>query len=216
MGWIRRETEKGTTQYICPNCHDYHEFREDFGEQTFNENFVFCRRCGARNGTGTAPTLTPQNEWVSVEERLPELPEKDWCSKMVISCDKNGHVAPMIWERAQVRGKMIERWKYHWDRIYDGAGITHWMPLPAPPGEGNNVPNEPPNEPLTWNELGNMVEKPVYIVELEDVESCWVLVHTVDDIKALFVSAFDQYDYGNRELYGQTWLAYRRLPEVSP
>ena len=74
----------------------------------------------------------------------------------------------------------------------------------------------PPNEPLTWNELGNMVEKPVYIVELEDGESCWVLVHTVDDIKALFVSAFDQYDYGNRELYGQTWLAYHRLPEVSP
>lgn len=132
MGWIRRETEKGTTQYICPNCHDYHEFREDFGEQTFNENFIFCRRCGARNGTGTAPTLTP------------------------------------------------------------------------------------PNEPLTWNELGNMVEKPVYIVELEDGESCWVLVHTIDDIKALFVSAFDQYDYGNRELYGQTWLAYRRPPEVSP
>ena len=74
----------------------------------------------------------------------------------------------------------------------------------------------PPNEPLTWNELGNMMEKPVYIVELEDGESCWVLVHTVDDIKALFVSAFDQYDYGNRELYGQTWLAYRRLPEGSP
>lgn len=71
----------------------------------------------------------------------------------------------------------------------------------------------PPNEPLTWNELGNMVEKPVYIVELEDGESCWVLVHTVDDIKALFVSAFDQYDYGNRELYGQTWLAYRCPPE---
>ena len=68
MGWIRRETEKGTTQYICPNCHDYHEFREDFGEQTFNENFVFCRRCGARNGTGTAPTLTPPNEPLTLEE----------------------------------------------------------------------------------------------------------------------------------------------------
>lgn len=81
----------------------------------------------------------------------------------------------------------------------------------------SNMPTlTPPNEPLTWNELGNMVEKPVYIVELEDGGSCWVLVHTVDDIKALFVSAFDQYDYGNRELYGQTWLAYRRLPEVSP
>lgn len=78
----------------------------------------------------------------------------------------------------------------------------------------SNMPTlTPPNEPLTWNVLGNMVEKPVYIVELEDGESCWVLVHTVDDIKALFVSAFDQYDYGNRELYGQTWLAYRRPPE---
>ena len=78
----------------------------------------------------------------------------------------------------------------------------------------SNMPTlTPPNEPLTWNELGNMVEKPVYIVELEDGESCWVLVHTVDDIKALFVSAFDQYDYGNRELYGQTWLSYRRPPE---
>lgn len=78
----------------------------------------------------------------------------------------------------------------------------------------SNMPTlTPPNEPLTWNELDNMIAKPVYIVELEDGESCWVLVHTVDDIKALFVSAFDQYDYGNRELYGQTWLAYRRPPE---
>ena len=123
------------------------------------------------------PTLTPQNEWVSVEERLPELPEKDWCSKMVISCDKNGHVAPMIWERAQVRGKMIERWKYHWDRIYDGAGITHWMPLPAPPGEGNNVPNEAPNEPLTLEQLREMDGQPVWDSSLR----CWGIVKSEKD-----------------------------------
>lgn len=67
MGWIRRETEKGTVQYICPNCNDYHEFQEDFGELTFSENFIFCRRCGAKNGKGDPPTITPQNEWVSVE-----------------------------------------------------------------------------------------------------------------------------------------------------
>lgn len=90
----------------------------------------------------------------------------------------------------------------------------------AAEGKENDAPirpiETPPNEALTWNELGNMVGKPVYIVEMEDGESYWVLVHTVDDIKALFVSAFDQYDYGTRELYGQTWLAYRRPPEVSP
>lgn len=218
MGWIRRETERGTTQYICPNCHDYHEFREDFGEQTFNENFIFCRRCGARNGTGTAPTLTPQNEWVSVEERLPELPEKDWCSKMVISCDKNGHVAPMIWERAQVRGKMIERWKYHWDRIYDGAGITHWMPLPAPPGEGNNVPNEAPNDLLTLKELREMdgvnalwvhnlafgLHKPRFML-VKNVSEDWWTCCDFDGFKT-FCAA----DYGER------YLLYRRPPEVSP
>ena len=62
MSWIRRETEKETVQYICPHCHDYHEFREDFGERTFSENYIFCRRCGARNGTGNAPTITPPNE----------------------------------------------------------------------------------------------------------------------------------------------------------
>lgn len=68
MSWIRRETEKGTVQYICPHCHDYHEFREDFGGRTFSENYIFCRRCGARNGTGNAPTLTPPNEPLTLEQ----------------------------------------------------------------------------------------------------------------------------------------------------
>lgn len=164
------------------------------------------------------PTLTPQNEWVSVEKRLPELPEKDWCSKMVISCDKNGHVAPMILERAQVRGKMIERWKYHWDRIYDGAGITHWMPLPAPPGEGNNVPNEAPNDPLTLKELREMdgvnalwvhnlafgLHKPRFML-VKNVSEDWWTCCDFDGFKT-FCAA----DYGER------YLLYRRPPEVSP
>lgn len=74
MIWIRRETEKGTVQYICPHCHDYHEFREDFGERTFNENYIFCRRCGAKNGTGTPPII-PQHS--SEPLTLEELREMD-------------------------------------------------------------------------------------------------------------------------------------------
>lgn len=71
----------------------------------------------------------------------------------------------------------------------------------------------PPNEPLTWGELGTMNEKPVYIVETEDGKSYWALVYTVSDTGALLASAIDLNDYGARELYGKSWLAYRRPPE---
>lgn len=67
MAWIRRKTELGTVQYICPHCSDYHEYREDFGERTFNENFIFCRRCGVRNGTGVAPA-NPTSEPLTLEQ----------------------------------------------------------------------------------------------------------------------------------------------------
>ena len=123
MSWIRRETEKGTVQYICPRCHDYHEFREDFGERTFSENYIFCRRCGARNGTGNAPTLTPPNEWVSVEERLPE-----------------GHVQVLMWSakwNIAEAGSYYNKHFWVYSEIGDGyiaEDITYWMPLPAPPG----------------------------------------------------------------------------------
>lgn len=122
MSWIRRETEKGTVQYICPRCHDYHEFREDFGERTFSENYIFCRRCGARNGTGNAPTLTPPNEWVSVEERLPK-----------------NHAQVLMWS---ARWNIAEAGSYYNRRfwVYSEIGdeyiaddITHWMHLPEPP-----------------------------------------------------------------------------------
>ena len=127
MSWIRRETEKETVQYICPHCHDYHEFREDFGERTFSENYIFCRRCGARNGTGNAPTITPPNEWVSVEERLPE--EKQ---RVIVRCERVGtSVGWILWGRWMT------------DIGAHAGDVTHWMPLPAPPdrrppeGEGN-------------------------------------------------------------------------------
>ena len=130
MSWIRRETEKETVQYICPHCHDYHEFREDFGERTFSENYIFCRRCGARNGTGNAPTLTPPNEWVSVEERLPDKELEDFKrkypgeNKMEVIVHIVGAKEPTV---LKYDGECFA------DALTGEYHITHWMPLPALP-----------------------------------------------------------------------------------
>ena len=127
MSWIRRETEKETVQYICPHCHDYHEFREDFGERTFRENYIFCRRCGARNGTGNAPTLNPPNEWVSVEERLPtdEHP-------VLVFVGYADTMTGFITTSSYFCFDENPHWQ--WDGLVrDEQRTLFWMSLPAPP-----------------------------------------------------------------------------------
>ena len=65
------------------------------------------------------PTLTPANEWVSVEERLPE--EKQ---RVIVRCE---HVGTSV-------GWIL--WGNWMTDIGPGAGkVTHWMPLPKSPKE---------------------------------------------------------------------------------
>lgn len=67
-------------------------------------------------------TLTPPNEWISVEDRLPE-----------------GHMQVLMWS---AKWGIAEAGSYYNSRFwvynelgdgYVGDRITHWMPLPAPP-----------------------------------------------------------------------------------
>ena len=84
------------------------------------------------------PTLTPPNEWVSVEERLPEynpgtgaksywVAKKDnagnWQMKIAQYCDY-GYAMTMDAETEVT-------WR-DWD-FTKIANVTHWMSLPAPP-----------------------------------------------------------------------------------
>lgn len=72
--------------------------------------------------------------WIPVTDRLPEVGTRSngWGDVTVIAT--NGKfVRPLIYERAIVRGKVVWRWKWLWDRIYDGNPVTHWMSLPEPP-----------------------------------------------------------------------------------
>lgn len=66
------------------------------------------------------PTLTPPNEWVSVEERLPAPTEN-----LVLVYDCTG--VNMAWYSYAMG------WMYRTG--LPGVEITHWMPLPEPPKE---------------------------------------------------------------------------------
>lgn len=72
--------------------------------------------------------------WIPVTDRVPEvsLRSNGWGDVTVIAT--NGKfVEPLICERAIIRGKEVWRWKWPWNRGYDGDPVTHWMPLPKPP-----------------------------------------------------------------------------------
>ena len=61
--------------------------------------------------------LTPPNEWVSVEERLPK--EKQ---RVIVRCERVGtSVGWILW------GNWMA------DIGPDAGKVTHWMPLPEPP-----------------------------------------------------------------------------------
>ena len=68
------------------------------------------------------PTLTPQNEWVSVEERLPEPGER------VLATDC-GFVGEFYINK---RGKW-QRYNVNCSELLMALDILYWMPLPAPP-----------------------------------------------------------------------------------
>ena len=69
------------------------------------------------------PTLTPPNEWISVEEKLPE---KDG-SYLVHSGKSNTVYAAHF-------GKRDGRWSGKSKNLF----ITHWMPMPELPERSNN------------------------------------------------------------------------------
>lgn len=75
-------------------------------------------------------------DWISVEEQLPDTNKSASGYEQVTVIATDGkRVRPMIYERACVRGKTQYRWKWIWDKIYDGNPITYWMPLPELPEE---------------------------------------------------------------------------------
>ena len=78
-----------------------------------------------QDGRNDMPTLTQPNEWVSVEEKLPE--------------DRGDVLVMAYWHECwQVMVGWYNEIHRHWRIITlygekETTGVTHWMPLPKPP-----------------------------------------------------------------------------------
>ena len=97
------------------------EYMEDFPNA--HTRLAACRAILSMLGDeDQIPTLTPPNEWVSVEERLPAPTES-----LVLVYDGAGVGINMAWYSYAMG------WKYRTG--LPGVEITHWMPLPEPPKE---------------------------------------------------------------------------------
>lgn len=95
-------------------------------------------KLAAYEDSGVTPEELQNMRWIPVEERTPKLPNGDYCSVVVIAAYKGvNRSRAMIYGRSLVRGRRVERWKYHWDRIADDVP-DYWMPLPCPPEEGHH------------------------------------------------------------------------------
>lgn len=77
----------------------------------------------------TLPTLTPPNEWVSVEDRLPED------RQIVLFHQKDGFI--YCAEHLAGVKDLPPAWLIDNDS-WEGENITHWMALPTPPEKENS------------------------------------------------------------------------------
>ena len=81
------------------------------------------------------PTLTPPNEWVSAEERLPEDDApvgRKQITVLVCSKAKKVSVASRIYEPEREYSGKVYPARWRWSKLMNNY-VTHWMPLPEAP-----------------------------------------------------------------------------------
>ena len=74
------------------------------------------------------PTLTPPNEWVSVDERLPEPDFPGQQRGFYLVALSNGTVKELMYEFRHYENMMFD---VGWHET--AFPVTHWMLLPTPP-----------------------------------------------------------------------------------
>ncbi len=67
------------------------------------------------------------NEWISVEDRLPDVPKDDYMSDYVLTYDKKAGIWVAFFCSSGYWCEARECVSFE--------NVTHWMPLPEPPKE---------------------------------------------------------------------------------
>ena len=106
------------------------------------------------------PTLTPPNEWVSVEDTVPDPGERVLATDGIF-VGESYRTSANTWYRHT---------GFPWRDCLQSI-VTLWMPLPTA-DKDNHVPAKAPNEPLTLEQLREMDGEPVWV---EDVKH-WALI----------------------------------------
>ena len=88
------------------------------------------------------PTLTPPNEWVSVEERLPKYNIREdgelISSKILCYCETDKTVHLVVSQKFYTgrKGEIVHPVFRYYDEWGDEIeNVSHWMPLPERPKE---------------------------------------------------------------------------------
>ena len=133
--WVEKDDGFGGVYYDCTACGC--SWTTIDGTPMEN-NMNYCPECGAKmtRSAENAPDINVGNksEWISVEERLPEITETvliaykekwEWETEWTFDVDVGS---------LDITGR---EWNTYHD-LYEGQElhITHWMPLPEPPKKG--------------------------------------------------------------------------------
>lgn len=184
----------------------------------------------------------PPNEWVSVEERLPDAEKevrlfcvtpngyKYQCQGFYVPPGMHRNDSDYFWDWECceqydedsddyfVNPGWYER-GHNWDdysafEIMDK--VTHWMPLPAPPGEDNKVHTKAPNEPLKQRDIENMVGKPVYLKSDKPSDNGWRVIELIFRDFSNCIKSYVRFTDGDCFLLSELnekYSLYRRPPE---
>ena len=118
----------GCNDEYCKDC----EFCNDIDGCVHRQKEIIADRLIA-NG------VTVQ-EWISVDERLPDNKEHDWVLAQVVEDNGYMHI-PRVMEYRQAKDDWFEE-TYGWLSEHNGVfTVTHWMPLPKPPKGDKHMDN---------------------------------------------------------------------------